>query len=304
MVMVQASSFDKISPTALMVAYARQFTDIPYSQELSKLVNAEAVVEEFEAVVERSQGQKLDRPVEIAVSIEGRYKAINQLMAQFPTTQKFPTTQIIELASGLLPRGMMMSEDSSNIFIESDLPAMISRKQQLVKQLIGERSNLHFVPIDATSQPSQFPLNADYLDSQQPITVICEGLLMYLTPEEKRLAFNNVRELLEVYGGVWITIDLLTQEDLNKRWGISPNWLAFEQTIGKITETSIKNSYFENFERVKQFVESQGFEIQSYNMLNVFEQLTCLQPLGIDPDVAKSILANSYVFALTLQDGQ
>lgn len=80
----QTSSFDRISPTALMVAYVRQFTNIPYSKELSELVNAKAVVEPL-------LEQQSSRPVEIAVLIEGRYKAINQVMA------KFNATQIIEL---------------------------------------------------------------------------------------------------------------------------------------------------------------------------------------------------------------
>lgn len=40
MTQLQTQPFEKIAPTALMVAYARQFTDIPYSKELSELVNA------------------------------------------------------------------------------------------------------------------------------------------------------------------------------------------------------------------------------------------------------------------------
>ena len=291
-----ASSFDKISPTSLMVAYARQFTDIPYSKELSELINAQAFVEQLETAVEQFHGQKLDTPVETAALFEARYKAINKLIA------KFSTKQVIELASGLLSRGMTFSENSNNIFIESDLPLMIAQKEQLVKQLIGNRSNLYFEKIDATSQPSQFPLNANYLDSQKPITVICEGLLMYLTLEEKQQVFRNVQELLQLYGGVWITPDLVTKEDLNKRWKISPTWEQFELTVNKMTQTSLEDGYFDNSELVKQFVTEQGFELQSYSMLDVFEQLTCLQPLGIDADIAKSLLADSSVFALTLKN--
>ena len=212
------SSFEKISPTSLMLAYARQFTDIPYCQELSQLVNAEAFINQLDAAVEQFQGHKLDRPVETAALFEARYKGINQLIAEFSSQQ------ILELASGLLPRGMPFSEDSENVFIESDLPAVISQKQQLIEQLIGNLSNLNFENIDATSQPNQFPLNADYLDSQKPITVVCEGLLMYLTLEQKKQVFKNVRELLQVYGGVWITHDLTTKENLSHRWTISPTW--------------------------------------------------------------------------------
>ncbi|MEM6751578.1 MAG: class I SAM-dependent methyltransferase [Cyanobacteria bacterium P01_C01_bin.38] len=287
------SSFEKISPTALMVAYARGFTDIPYSQELSQLVNAEAFVKQLETAVEQFQGQKLDTPVVTAALFEARYKGINQLIAEFSSKQ------ILELASGLLPRGMNFSQNSENIFIESDLPAMIAQKQQLVKQLIGNRSNLHFEKIDATSQ---FPLNANYLDSQKPITVVCEGLLMYLTLEEKQQVFNNVRELLQVYGGVWITHDLTTKENLNHRWKVSPSWHKFEETVNKMTETSITDTHFDNLEHIQQFVAEQGFEINKYSLLDVFNQLTCLQPLEIDINIAKSILADSSVFALTLKD--
>ena len=84
---------------------------------------------------------------------------------------------------------------------------------------------------------------------------------MYLTLEEKQRVFNNVRELLQVYGGVWITHDLTTKENLSHRWKV----------------TVIK-----------------------YSLLVVFHQLTCLQPLEIDAAVAKSIIADSSIFALAL----
>jgi hypothetical protein len=35
-------NFDKISPTALLAAYARQFSDIPYAKEIAAMANAEA----------------------------------------------------------------------------------------------------------------------------------------------------------------------------------------------------------------------------------------------------------------------
>ena len=170
MVQPQASSFNTISPTALMVAYTRQFTDIPYSKELAQLVNAESFIEKL-------QQQKLTQPSEVSVLVEARYKAINKVISQH---LQFEATQIIELASGLLPRGMVMSQNKNITFVESDLPEIIRQKQQLVKQLIEERQNLYFAAIDATSQPSQFPLNVNYLHKNKPVVILCEGLLTLL----------------------------------------------------------------------------------------------------------------------------
>ncbi|MDZ8066069.1 MAG: class I SAM-dependent methyltransferase [Nostoc sp. DedQUE08] len=290
MVQSQASSFDAISPTALMVAYTRQFTDIPYGKELSQLVNAESFIEQL-------QQKQLSQPSEVSVLVEARYKAVNQVISQH---LQFETTQIIELASGLLPRGMAMSQNQNITFVESDLPTMISQKQQFVKRLIGERQNLYFEAIDATNQPSQFPLNVNYLHQNQPVVVLCEGLLTYLTLAEKQKVFANVREILQVYDGVWITPDLTTFDGLNQLRQISPGLQRLNQTASNVSGRAINNYHFENIDHVKQFAYEQGFDIKEYSMLEVMNQITCLKPLGIEPEVVKSMLAIGSTFVLTL----
>lgn len=181
--------FNKISPTALLVTYARQFSDIPYVEEISELVKAQSVVEQYAA--NGIEDLKYFAPV-----MEARYKATNRLLTQFGCRQ------ILELASGLLPRGMVMSENPEITFVESDLPLMIGQKRALVDRLMVTRPNLHFAAIDVTANPSQFPLNADYLRSSEPIAIACEGLLQYLTLPEKQQVFANVRQMLQQYGGV------------------------------------------------------------------------------------------------------
>lgn len=283
---VQAGRFDKISPTAFLVAYARQFTDIPYAKELAQLVEAHAVVESL-------LGQAVNEPAVIAALIEARYKTINHVMSQYEATQ------VLELASGLLPRGMKMSENSNVIFIESDLPAIINRKQQLLRQLIGERQNLHFIVIDATSIPSQFPLHADYLNAKQPVVILCEGLLMYLSMPEKQQVFANIREMLEHYTGVWITPDLNTKDRLEQRLRANPALQNLAQMITETTGRSTAN-VFDTLADVNQFAVEQGFHIEEHSMLDVVDQLTCLESLGIDADAARQILAVNSVFTLTL----
>ncbi len=190
MVTSSIGDFDKISPTALMTAQARGFSYIPYSREIADLSHAEAAVQQV-------LGQDQENPLllGLAALVEARYKAIEQVRTHFSTSQ------ILELASGLLPRGMIASQDPEITFIESDLPEMIQRKRQLAQQLIGERSNLHFLAINATDSLDFQHLN-DYFQSNQPVTVLCEGLLMYLTFAEKEQIFTNVRKILQTYGGV------------------------------------------------------------------------------------------------------
>jgi O-methyltransferase involved in polyketide biosynthesis len=285
---MQTNSFEKISPTAFMVAHLRQFTDIPYSKEIAQLIDAENIVEEL-------FDKKVEKPFELAVLIEGRYKAINQLI------HEFKPYQIIELASGLLPRGMIMSSNGNITFVESDLPTMISRKEQLVKQLVGKRPNLHFTAIDATSHPSQFPLHVEYLDKQKPVIILCEGLLMYLTFAQKVQVLANIREMLKMYGGVWITSDFITHKYLNGQLRKNiPAFRNIRQTIDNITGMTVANNYFDDLDHAQEFVREQGFCVEVHSMLNIVDKLTCLKLLNISYEVAQSLLLAGSVFVLSI----
>ena len=291
MTTLPGSEFDKISPTAFLTTYVRQFTDIPYTKEIAQLTNAIATAQQF-----IDQGQTNSIVPVLAVLVEGRYKAIEQVRSQFHTTQ------ILELASGLLPRGMILSQQKEITFIESDLPAMIQQKQQLAQQLVGERPNLHFLTIDATSNLNSLRLN-DYFQSDQPITILCEGLLMYLTFAEKQQVFANVREILQTFGGVWITPDLSTKVGAEK---IGQDSSASQQTAQKFasligrTVTDVTENLFIDLDHAKQFVQEQGFQIEEKSALLVLDQLKCLSALGIERDIAQKLLTTIPVFVLRL----
>jgi Leucine carboxyl methyltransferase len=284
---LQASNFEKIILTAFMVSLARQFTDIPYAKELAQLITAQNLVE-------LPQPQNQDKSVLLTARIEARYKAINEVMAQYQITQ------VLELASGLLPRGLFMSCDPNITFIESDLPAMIRCKQQLVQQLIEKRPNLHFLEIDATSRPSQFLKSSEQLNPGQPVMILCEGLLTHLNMAEKQQVCANVREMLYSYGGIWITPDFIDTASLVRSLQDDPDLQKLLQTGTNLTGRSLVDNNFETLEAARQFAYEQGFCVREYSMLNVKDQLSCLEILGIDAEVVKKMLARSSVFALTL----
>jgi O-methyltransferase involved in polyketide biosynthesis len=283
------TNFDKISPTALLTAYARKFTNIPYTQEIAELTNAIATVEKL-----GDWEQTKAMIAFFAVHTEGRYKAIEQVKTQFHSTQ------ILELASGLLPRGTVLSQQVEITFIESDLPAMIQQKQQLVQQLVGERSNLHFLEIDATRDLNSSRLY-DYFQRDRSVTVLCEGLLMYLSFAEKQQVFANVREILQTFGGVWITPDLLVtkKEDIEKMRqdsAASQQMAKFERFVGR----PLIENMFTDPDQVKQFIQEQGFQMEVFSTSEVLDQLECLSALEIDRNLAKEIPKTIPVFALKL----
>ncbi|MUG96342.1 hypothetical protein F7734_29975 [Scytonema sp. UIC 10036] len=283
----QANDFDKISLTAFMVSLARQFTDIPHARELAQLVEAQRFVE-------LSLPKHQDKSVLLTARVEARYKAINQVMAQYQITQ------VLELASGLLPRGINLSCDPNITFVETDLPAMIRCKQQLVQQLIGERPNLHFVEIDATSSPSDFFKSTVHLKSGQPVTVLCEGLLTHLTLPEKQRVCANVREMLRAYGGVWITPDFIDTASLSLSLQKDPDLQKLIQTGTNFTGRSLVDNNFTTPDQAREFACEQGFRVVEYSMMNAINELSSLKILGVDAEVVEKMLATQSVFALTL----
>ncbi|MEH1905638.1 MAG: class I SAM-dependent methyltransferase [Nostoc sp.] len=283
----QTNDFDKIILTAFMVSLARQFTDIPYAKELAQLI-------EMQGLVKVSQPQNQDKSILLTARVEARYKAINQVIAQYQITQ------VLELASGLLPRGLLMSSNPNITFIESDLPQMIRCKQQLIQQLVGEHPNLHFIEIDATKRPSEFCKSTPLLKAGQPVMILCEGLLTHLTLVEKQLVCANVREILHSYGGVWITPDFIDIATLVRSQQDDSDLQKLLQTVTNLTGRSLVNNNFGTLDLARQFVYEQGFCVTEHSMLNVIDELSCLEILGIDPEVVRKMLATQSVFALTL----
>lgn len=272
----QADAFEQISQTAFMTSLARQFTDIPYAKEIARFVEAQ-------------------RAARFAVILEARFKAINQMMA------RYPITQILELASGFLPRGLTLSVDPQITFLESDLPAMVRNKEQLAQQLVGKRPNLHFLEIDATSRPNPLWQCNAYFKAEQPVLILCEGLLMYLTTDEKVQVCANVRELLQQYGGVWITPDFTSTMGLRQSQQDNPALQQQLQTLTKLTGRLLSDNAFASLDEAQQFIHEQGFRLSEHSMLNVLKDLSCLTPLHIDPETARRMLNTQAVFALTIE---
>jgi O-methyltransferase involved in polyketide biosynthesis len=282
-----SNCFDAISSTALLVTYARQFSDIPFTTEFAQLINVQTVLEQF----------AIHQPEEIlllAALFEARYKAIDWAIAQ--TENK----QIVELASGLLPRGMVMSRNPGITLVESDLPTMIHLKQQLVSQMIEQPSNLDFEVINAASHQNQLPIGADYLRESEPVTLLCEGLLQYLNMSEKEQLFANIRQMLQHYGGIWITPDLTTKQSQLQIEGYNTAPQRLHQSIINTTDRSLVDNSFNDRAQIKQFVSEQGFQLEEWSLLDVVGRLSCLDILGSGFENFDSLLETRYISMLTL----
>jgi hypothetical protein len=84
---------------------------------------------------------------------------------------------------------------------------MIKQKREIVLALLGSiLSNLKFCSASVLNSEELSQGLTDF--RKEPVAVTSERLLRYLTFEEESQLAENARQILGIYGGMWITPDI------------------------------------------------------------------------------------------------
>ena len=84
------------------------------------------------------------------------------------------------------------------------MPIVVQEIAPIIHSLANHSERMTFSEVDATNYES---LAAALRDIDEPICITTEGMMMYFTENEADTVIANVRNLLEVHGGCWITPD-------------------------------------------------------------------------------------------------
>jgi len=241
--------YTNISPTAYSVARSRAQTNIPLSKEIADWA--------MEHVVLRK-----DNPdaylVRRVLNVEARYKLIDKVISSHNPTQ------ILELASGLLPRGYLFASKGVT-FVETDLPEMMENKKRMFNDLSLKSPQKLFLEKANALNLKELESACKHFSEKEPLVIINEGLLRYLNFEEKTIVAQNVHSLLERYGGVWITSDIT----LAKRF--TPEGIAkIKNNIG----LDITPNLFKDLKHAKKFFTDLGFKIKLHPFKEILPELT------------------------------
>lgn len=279
-------SYEKIVPTAWLVAYRRKYSDIPFSTEiffeLDKLRS-----ERFFDITDR-----MLRP-ELSPQYEARHKIIDKYILANGLKQ------ILEIASGFSSRGISMSKNPAITYVEFDLPRVMQDKTRIAQSIlasIGEkRNNLYFESGNALDYASLQKAVRHF--RKEPITIINEGLLRYMTFDEKEGVARNIHRLLETYGGCWITSDIT----LKKLLKVEDDINIHNKTIAKMTGIDVDKNRFENEEQAQQFFKDRGFSIERHSFMEVKEQLVSPQELKLSETEVDKLLDSAVVYVMRVK---
>lgn len=188
--------YSTISPSAKSLLLTKGLTDIPYITEATKRVWDMGTLTEF---AQKTADNLFLRRL---IHFEERYKSLDSVLNQIECNN------FLEISSGFSFRGLHYCATREGInYIDTDLPEVINTKSRLTHELIsGEnielKSRLITSAMNALDE-SSFVDTVNQLP-EGPLTILNEGLLMYLNTDEKTRLCQIIHHILKERGGLLV----------------------------------------------------------------------------------------------------
>ena len=221
-----------------------------------------------------------------APELEARFKLTNKLI------DNTSITQVLELASGYSSRGLIYSKKGYN-YVEMDLEEVVNNKKKMFKELFN--TNINIVPGNALEY-NDYIKCLEYLDPNKELIILNEGLLRYLTFDEKKIVAGNIYKILKKYGGIWITCDLTPKRFIEKQDKINT---TINNSLNTVTSRNKLNDRFKDENHIKEFFYNIGFKnIEIHKFIEVKDELKSFDILGIDKNSFDELLDTAIITIL------
>ena len=142
-----------------------------------------------------------------AAQFEDRYRSVDELIGTAPTGT------ILEVGAGYSFRSLDYTARVPLRYLDTDLAQVVGLKRQLAGRLRAAGAmggpppgTVDFRELDVAA-PGGWPEIAASVDPGD-VTVVSEGLLMYLPAGPKAELCGRIRDLLWAHGGVWVCGDV------------------------------------------------------------------------------------------------
>lgn len=236
--------YSSISPSAKSLLMMKGYTQIPYAHQTARLMHGPEI---FNLSFDDKDFGFWAR----VVHFEARYWSIDQLLKE--TT----ATNILELSSGFSLRGLDMCKKSKVHYIDTDLPEIITTKKHMIEEMDiedGMIGKLELLPLNALDEKAFLGITERF--DNTPLTIVNEGLLMYLGIEEKKQLCASIHRVLKQRGGQWITADIYIKRPTELQ-NVLPQ---SKQEAEFFEQHKIEENKFDSYEAAKTFFEDAGFE--------------------------------------------
>lgn len=284
------TKYDIVSPTAVLCARARaDITDMPYTKEIYEQIKSQKcalnLLYPFLIRAVRAFPNLATR----GSTLEGRYISTNEAL------QRLGGCDILELASGVSPRGLEHA-NGEIVYVESDLPDMIAEKERAVKAIRAEEGR----PVKNHFFESINPIHDDLGNfagrfNGNPVAVVNEGLLMYLTLDEQKRVRDNISNFLHEnsHNGAWITPDFsytATPATDRSLVGLA-KW--------RIRKSTREGNRFKSEQEAKDFLKCGGLKVEILPNSHLADNLSTVKILEMDVERVRKYMKNCRSWYIT-----
>jgi O-methyltransferase involved in polyketide biosynthesis len=273
--MSRTLDFNSISPSAKGLLLTKAITTIPFAREAADLLW------DLDTLKDKLREKLSKESFGWLLHFENRYRTIDALLSPLENRN------ILEIASGFSFRGLHLCIHEDIVYIDTDLPDFITTKQQLVDKLreqhgIGSTGTLRLMPLNVLDEAAfthvvdQFPPG--------PVTIVNEGLLMYLDDTEKRQLCAIIHAVLKKRGGCWITGDIYLKK------GEDEHKLVHREASDFLAMHKVEEKKFESYGSAEAFFRECGFSIAAKEIV-AYDQLSALRFIenrNIPAEIVKS----------------
>lgn len=237
--------YSTISPSARALLFMKGYTTIPYAREAAALLADTDTILDYDTTESFTFWARV-------LHFEKRYRCINQLLWELPVKN------ILELCSGFSFRGLDAIQHKNLHYIDTDLPGVIALKKDFITALQQQPpaagSTLEIMPLNALDAAQVYATASSF--DEGPVSIVNEGLLMYLDVQEKKQLCTIIHNILGRRGGYWITADIYVK---NKY--ATPGRTPEGQLNSFFEEHRITEKMFNSFEEAELFFNNAGFVI-------------------------------------------
>ena len=245
MMIIKNEDFEKIALTNIRPAFhrAKPEYNIPYAKEMWDAMKS-------------MPGFSIAEAGDLTKA-EPYYAARHNLMDSL--AKSTGAVQFLEIAAGWSTRGLTVCKRNEDaVYVELDLPDAAKSKYQAIWRIEnGEIPSNLFIHGGNALSYEDFSNATSHFDLMKPVCVITEGLLGYLSMEEKEQITRNIQLLLAEHGGTWVTNDFKSKvKDPNEQARI-------ENYTRKLTGRAQQD--FENDDQARRFLARFGMNCEFHS---------------------------------------
>jgi hypothetical protein len=115
--------------------------------------------------------------------------------------------------------------------------------------------------------------------------------------DEKAQVARNVTNMLQIFGGQWITCDITTDSFMKTQ---AKNIPGHDETLSKLVGKTVNVTPFDSLDHAQNFFQKFGLRIEFYPFLDIREKLSSPAKLGCTEQVTNELIEHAVVAVMEL----